>query len=107
MSDTPSSDRSPLRFGFLGGKPGWHFDDLARAVGVLGHQLLPLDFRYLRASVELGTQRVVSESLLFEELDAILVRAMPFGSLEQVVFRMDALAQLQRAGGQVLQAALH
>ena len=30
--------------------------------------------------------------------DAVLVRSMPPGSLEQVVFRMDALARLEAAG---------
>ncbi|HEX6960399.1 MAG TPA: RimK family alpha-L-glutamate ligase, partial [Lacipirellula sp.] len=31
-------------------------------------------------------------------IDAVLVRSMPPGSLEQVVFRMDALARLEAAG---------
>jgi ribosomal protein S6--L-glutamate ligase len=34
--------------------------------------------------------------------DAVIVRTMPPGSLEQVVYRMDALARLERAGVTVL-----
>ena len=36
------------------------------------------------------------------EFDVILVRTMPPGSLEQVVYRMDVLARLQEAGTPVV-----
>jgi ribosomal protein S6--L-glutamate ligase len=39
------------------------------------------------------------------QLDAIIVRTMPPGSLEQVVYRMDALARLETAGVTVLNTA--
>jgi len=35
-------------------------------------------------------------------IDYVLVRSMPFGSLEQVVFRMDVLARLEAAGTPVI-----
>ncbi len=35
-------------------------------------------------------------------LDAVLVRTMPLGSLEQVIFRMDCLHALERAAVQVI-----
>jgi ribosomal protein S6--L-glutamate ligase len=38
-------------------------------------------------------------------VDAVLVRSMPPGSLEQVVFRMDALARLEAAGVAVVNPA--
>jgi ribosomal protein S6--L-glutamate ligase len=38
-------------------------------------------------------------------LDAVLVRSMPPGSLEQVVFRMDVLARLEAAGVAVVNPA--
>jgi RimK family alpha-L-glutamate ligase len=68
-----------------------------------------------RASRELGLDYpvdVVSFSNLFvdsrasehslADYDAILVRSMPLGSLEQVIFRMNALHVMQRRGTQVL-----
>lgn len=36
------------------------------------------------------------------EFDAVLVRTMPPGSLEQVIFRMDALGRFEAAGGLVV-----
>ena len=41
----------------------------------------------------------------FQEFDAILVRTMPPGSLEQVIFRMNALYLYERSGGLVLNCA--
>jgi tetrahydromethanopterin:alpha-L-glutamate ligase len=48
-----------------------------------------------------GNERVVrlaSSGVDLSSFDAVLVRTMPPGSLEQVVFRMDALARLEAAG---------
>src|SRR5205085_2109856 len=39
------------------------------------------------------------------DFDAVLVRTMPPGSLEQVVFRMDCLARYETAGGVVINPA--
>jgi ribosomal protein S6--L-glutamate ligase len=43
--------------------------------------------------------------VVLNEADAIIVRTMPPGSLEQVVFRMDALAALEREGKTVINPA--
>ena len=40
-----------------------------------------------------------------QEFDAVLVRTMPPGSLEQVVFRMDCLGRYEAAGGVVINPA--
>ena len=45
---------------------------------------------------------VESESVLLSQAHCVLVRTMPPGSLEQVVFRMDALARLEVAGVPVI-----
>jgi ribosomal protein S6--L-glutamate ligase len=45
---------------------------------------------------------VASGDCRLNDVDAVLVRTMPPGSLEQVVFRMDALARLESAGKVVL-----
>ena len=69
--------------------------DLQRAAGVLGHEASPVDFRAVHAGLPYqGTS--------LDDFDAVLVRTMPPGSLEQVIFRMDVLHRLQRKGRRVL-----
>src|SRR5690606_15769947 len=43
-----------------------------------------------------------SRETALAEFEAVIVRTMPPGSLEQVVFRMDALARLEAAGVPVI-----
>jgi ribosomal protein S6--L-glutamate ligase len=69
--------------------------DLARAAALLGHAAAVVDFRRVHAALP-GRRGSLSE------FDAVVVRTMPPGSLEQVVFRMDALQRLQARGALVL-----
>jgi ribosomal protein S6--L-glutamate ligase len=46
-----------------------------------------------------------AEGQAIDRFDAIIVRSMPLGSLEQVVFRMDMLARLEAAGTPVVNPA--
>jgi ribosomal protein S6--L-glutamate ligase len=87
-----------MRVALLAGGDGWHVRDLQRAAAVLGHEAVPVDFRRISAGV----------AAAFDSLsgyDAVLVRTMPPGSLEQVVFRMDVLHRLQARGVAVLNPA--
>lgn len=84
-----------MRLALLAGGDGWHVRDLMRAATVLGHSAERHDFRRIGASVG----RVDDP---FAGFDAVVVRTMPPGSLEQVVFRMDVLHQLERRGIPVL-----
>jgi ribosomal protein S6--L-glutamate ligase len=74
---------------------GWHVRDLQRAAEQLSMTADPVDFRRLSASVGIGPA-------LLADYDAVLVRTMPPGSLEQVVFRMDLLHEVQARGVPVL-----
>ncbi len=74
---------------------GWHVQDLLRAAQQLGHRATSVDFRKVRAGVGLDCNPL-------SETDGVLVRTMPPGSLEQVVFRMDVLHRLQAAGVPVI-----
>lgn len=68
-----------------------------------GHRPLLVPFERLATSVALPQLAAVSSTGQdLTSCDAILVRTMPPGSLEQVVFRMDALVQLQARGIHVL-----
>jgi ribosomal protein S6--L-glutamate ligase len=74
---------------------GWHVRDLQRAAVELRHDAVAVDFRRLCANVAVAPG-------LPAAADAVLVRTMPPGSLEQVVFRMDLLHRLQADGARVL-----
>jgi ribosomal protein S6--L-glutamate ligase len=84
-----------MRLAILSAGPGWHVLDLQRAATALGHEAVAVDFRRLSAAVGIGPAPL-------EGFDAALVRTMPPGSLEQVVFRMDLLQRAQARGLAVL-----
>lgn len=86
-----------MRIAVLGSTESWYMSDLRRAAGPR-HELLPLTFRDLMATLGSGPPSCASAGFELMEVDAVLVRTMPPGSLEQVVFRMDALARLERGG---------
>jgi RimK family alpha-L-glutamate ligase len=73
---------------------GWHVRDLQRAAGQLGHQATSIDWR--------GVQASVPHRSTLDGHEIVIVRTMPPGSLEQVVFRMDVLHVLQDRGVRVL-----
>jgi ribosomal protein S6--L-glutamate ligase len=83
-----------MRLHVFGSGPGWHIDDLRRAAGELGHVLEFVDFRTLTA--EVGPWPPMDPP------DAVVVRIMPAGSLEQTVFRLDVLHQLHARGVNVV-----
>jgi ribosomal protein S6--L-glutamate ligase len=84
-----------MRIAVLSGGDGWHVRDLCRAAASLGHEAVPVDFRRLSAGVAMAGHDLAG-------FDAVLVRTMPPGSLEHVVFRMDLLHRLQARGVRVL-----
>ena len=84
-----------MRMALLAGGDGWHVRDLRRGAASLGHHAEAVDFRKVSAAVAAGPGPLAG-------FDALLVRTMPPGSLEQVVFRMDVLHRLQARGVAVL-----
>ncbi len=83
-----------MKIAILSNGTGWHVRDLQRAAALLGHAAEPIDFRRVSAAVPDATS--------LSAFDAVIVRTMPPGSLEQVVFRMDVLHRLEAAGTRVL-----
>ena len=83
-----------MRIAILSNGAGWHVRDLMRAAALLGHVAEPIDFRRVSAAIPDATS--------LAQFDAVVVRTMPPGSLEQVVFRMDVLHRLEAAGRRVL-----
>jgi RimK family alpha-L-glutamate ligase len=84
-----------MHIALLSGGDGWHIRDLMRAAADIGHSATPVDFRTVSA-------RVCLQADALDEFDAVIVRTMPPGSLEQVVFRMDRLNALARRGVPIL-----
>jgi ribosomal protein S6--L-glutamate ligase len=75
-----------MQLALLSAGSGWHVTDLHRAAQAHGHQTQTVDFRTLGVALHTGTDPLAG-------FDAVVVRTMPPGSLEQVVFRMDLLQQ--------------
>jgi len=95
-----------MRIAVLSNPDSWYRRDLERAATARGHVVTGLPFSALSASVAVGDgETQVSQETGLNAFDAVLVRTMPPGSLEQVVFRMNALARLERSGVQVLNPA--
>ena len=92
-----------MKIAVLGSRANWHLNDLRRAADRM-HEIQPASYQELHSHVAEQAIHVASREHVLAEFDAVLVRTMPPGSLEQVVFRMDALAQLEAAGVCVLNA---
>lgn len=88
-----------MRFAVLAALDSWYARDLMRAAGSR-HDLTIAAFSEMAASLgRNGELRITSGDCVLSDCDAILVRTMPPGSLEQVVFRMDCLGKYEAAGG--------
>ncbi|HLW65949.1 MAG TPA: RimK family alpha-L-glutamate ligase [Gemmataceae bacterium] len=86
-----------MHIALLSGGSGWHVRDLQRAAADAGPATEIVDFRTLSAAVAAGAE-------VLDKFDAVIVRTMPPGSLEQVVFRMDLLHRAEQRGIRVLNA---
>lgn len=91
-----------MQVGVLCAQDSWYFKDLLRAAGGR-HRLSAVSFGRIGAALgggEAPGHRSAAAPL--DPLDAVLVRTMPPGTLEQIVFRMDVLGQLEAAGTKVV-----
>ena len=94
-----------MHFAILAAPDSWYARDLVRAAGSR-FKLTIAAFSEIAATLERNGQlRFSSGELNLSACDAILVRTMPPGSLEQVVFRMDCLARYEAAGGVAINPA--
>jgi RimK family alpha-L-glutamate ligase len=87
--DAPYFRMRPLTVAILGSSGGWHAQQLTGALAARGHaaRLVPVTRMVGRID---GDVRVPS----LDGCDAVIVRGLPRGSLEQVIFRVDALHAL-------------
>jgi len=85
----------------LSSPKSWYLRDLQRAAAG-EHDIVPVTFAHMTAALGAGDAKWTSGGVDLRAADALLVRTMPPGSLEQVVFRMDVLARLKAAGTAVI-----
>ena len=93
-----------MHFAVLCSPDSWYLRDLRRAAGDK-HEITSVTFGGLAAQLAGNRFGASSTGIDLTSIDAVLVRTMPPGSLEQVVFRMDVLGQLERSGTLVINPA--
>jgi RimK family alpha-L-glutamate ligase len=91
-----------MRIGILANKEGWHYRQLAEAFAGRGIEVENYHITDIVVKVGMSSNSFAAGSFVgdkrLEELDALIVRSIPAGSLEQIVFRMNALHCLEQAG---------
>jgi RimK family alpha-L-glutamate ligase len=93
-----------MRAVILSARTGWHTDELCRALGERGHVGVVLPYEGLVA--QFGGSGVGgsedpplrSASVPILDADVVLARIIPGGSLEQIIFRVDALHWIEDRG---------
>jgi RimK family alpha-L-glutamate ligase len=104
----------------LSARTGWHTDELCRALRERGHSGRIAAYQGLAArfgrTASIGTAPppgapgahpggpldLSSGDISLLDADAVLARIIPAGSLEQIIFRVDALHWLEEHGGLVV-----
>ena len=90
----------PLTIAVLGEPTGWHVGRLVEAIRRRGHAAAVVRWPQIGVEVTSAGDRFAPHELA--TADRVVVRGMPAGGLEEVIFRMDALARLAAAGVPVL-----
>jgi RimK family alpha-L-glutamate ligase len=85
---------------------GWYTDELSRALADRRHtsRVLPFDGLIARVGMRDGDMGLSSERAAVLDADAVLVRIIPAGSLEQIIYRVDALHWVEARGVPVVNA---
>src|SRR5574337_5944 len=90
-----------VKIGILADRNGWHVEVLAKALTRRGCRADFLPITRLVARVPGGPLVTVIGQPL-DSYDALLIRTIPEGSLEQIIFRMNALHRLEAAGVRIV-----
>jgi hypothetical protein len=93
-----------MRAVILSARTGWHTDELLRALSERGHEGVVLPYEGLVA--RLGSQGggasadspLQSDRVPVLEADAVFARIIPGGSLDQIIYRVDALHWIEDRG---------
>jgi ribosomal protein S6--L-glutamate ligase len=91
-----------MQLAILGRNDSWHVQQLATAGRALGHSVEVVPFQRLTGWLERKHSTLYVGEFDLLSVERVYVRGIPPGSLEQVVFRMDALHRLHATGVPVL-----
>lgn len=94
--------------GILGTDKGPHIVLLRSALEKLGAQVRLINPKKLTAILPAGeimAPQAGQENIILNDLAGLVVRSLPGGSLEQVIYRVDALHCLERSGVTVINSA--
>src|SRR3954451_6906772 len=94
-----------MRVAVVGSTGGWHAERLERALSARGHECAVAPVTRVVGRID-GGFRARSRDVALERCDVVIVRGIPRGSLEQIVFRVDALHALEAAGVRAVNGAL-
>src|SRR3954469_2089910 len=94
-----------MRVAILGSTGGWHAERLERALTARGHACAFAPVTRMAGRID-GGIAVRGRELALDACDIVVVRGIPRGSLEQVIFRVDALRALAAAGVRAVNGAL-
>jgi RimK family alpha-L-glutamate ligase len=93
-----------VKIGILGSRGSWHAEALVRTLEEKG--ILTDRFPITRLVARISDEpRVRVWEHILEGYDAIIVRSIPGGSLEQIIFRVDVLHRLEDLGIRVVNSA--
>ena len=86
----------------LSARTGWQTDELCRALEARGHIGCVLPYEGLVARMGGPARGLASEHTSLLNADAVLARIVPAGTLEQIIFRVDALHWIEDQGVPVI-----
>jgi RimK family alpha-L-glutamate ligase len=103
-SPRSSASSSSLHVAILAAREGWHTRELTRALEARGHTGAVVPYEGLVAAIGRGSG-LRSRTTDLDRADAVLARIIPSGSLEQIIYRVDALHRLEERGVRVMNSA--
>ncbi|HEX5575897.1 MAG TPA: RimK family alpha-L-glutamate ligase [Gemmatimonadales bacterium] len=86
-----------MRLAVLAARTGWHTEQLEQAAVERGHTMAVLPYEGLVASIG-PAPGLRSRTTGLDGSDMVLARIIPSGSLEQIIYRVDALHRLEDRG---------
>jgi RimK family alpha-L-glutamate ligase len=94
-----------VRVVILAAREGWHTAELCRALAERGGTGVVVPYEGLVARLgAIDDRGLRSAATSLDDADAVLPRTIPAGSLEQIIFRVDALHRLDDRGQVVINA---
>ncbi|MEJ7812374.1 MAG: RimK family alpha-L-glutamate ligase [Gemmatimonadaceae bacterium] len=91
-----------MRVAILSAREGWHTGELLRALAERGHEGMVAPYEGAVARLGSASRGLASGGEALDRADAVLARIIPAGSLEQIIFRVDALHWLEDRGVPVM-----